>query len=749
MLRLARYLKPYIPLIVIAFVLLFVQAMADLALPNYMSNIVNNGIQQGGIDSSVPEAIRKGTMDKITLFMSGDERGQVLGKYILVDETSTGFEERLKDYPLLEKEAVYILKDTGRNEIESMNSIIGKAFLAVSGVEKMAENLSGADAAVMLEGFDLPELPGDMTDEKLFEILSTLPEEKLSMIRGTISAQFENMDESMIIQSSAGLVRAEYDALGMDTGKIQGRYILRTGLLMLLISLLAAACTVIVGYLSSKTAAGLSRDLRKKLFDRVQDFSNIEFDKFSTASLITRSTNDITQIQMLVIILIRMVSYAPIMGIGGIIRALEKSASMSWMIAVAVIVVICLVITVFSVTLPRFKKMQNLIDRLNLVMRENLSGIMVIRAFNNQEFEENRFDRANSDLTGTSLFINRVMVTMFPVMMLLMNGFSLLIIWTGSHQVAQSGMRVGDMMAFMQYAILVITSFLMLSIMFIMIPRASVSAGRVAEVLETEPVIHDPGHPKRFGNKTRGLVEFRNVSFRYPGAEEDVLHDIDFTAKPGLTTAIIGSTGSGKSTIAGLLLRFYDISMGRILVDGMDIREVSRYDLRSRIGYVPQKSFLFSGTIGSNLSYADENAGEGILRKASEVAQALDFIDAKTEKFDAEISQGGRNVSGGQSQRLSIARALVKNPEILILDDCFSALDFRTDRALRKAIKDQYGDRTIIVIAQRVGTVMNAEQIIAIDDGRIAGMGNHSELMKSCDVYREIALSQLSREELA
>ncbi|MCJ7727091.1 MAG: ABC transporter ATP-binding protein/permease, partial [Actinobacteria bacterium] len=521
-----------------------------------------------------------------------------------------------------------------------------------------------------------------------------------------------------------------------------------TGLLMLLLSLLSAASTVAVGYLSARTAAGLSRNLRKKVFNKVESFSNAEFDKFSTASLITRSTNDITQIQMLVIILIRIVFYAPILGIGGIIRALGKSTSMSWIIAVAIVTLVSLIIVVFSIALPKFKIIQNLIDRLSLVTRENLSGMMVIRAFNTQKFEEDRFDRANIDLTKTNLFINRVMVSMMPVMMLLMNGLSLLIIWIGAHQVAQSNMQVGDMMAFLQYAMLIVMAFLMMSIMFIMVPRASVSAGRVADVLETESTIDDPQDAKHFDNSTNGVVEFRNVSFRYPGAEENVLCDINFTTKPGQTTAFIGPTGSGKSTLVNLILRFYDISEGQILIDGIDIREVKQYDLRDKIGYVPQKSILFSGTIESNLRYADENASEEKLRTAAKVAQALDFINEKPESFNTEISQGGKNVSGGQNQRLSIARALVKDPEILILDDCFSSLDFKTDAALRKALKSYSGQSTILIVAQRVGTVMNAEQIIVLDDGKIVGKGTHKELIENCDTYKEIALSQFSKEEL-
>ncbi len=749
MIRLARYLKPFIPIILIAIVLLFVQAMADLALPDYMSRIVDNGIQQGGIENAVPEAIRQSEMNKLIIFMDASDKTEVLDDYTLVDNNSPDYEKYLKDYPLLEKEPIYVLSKINQDEINKINPILGKAFLAVAGIKQILADPSKAAAAGSQLGIDLSKLPEGITEDQLFAMITGLPADQLSKIRSAISEQFEALGEKMIIQMSVGSVKAEYSAIGINTSKIQSDYILHTGLLMLLITLLSAGCAVSVGYFSARTAAGLSRNLREKVFDKVENFSNTEFDKFSTASLITRSTNDITQIQMLVIIMIRMVFYAPIMGIGGIIRALGKSTSMSWIIAVVIIVLISLILVVFSITMPRFKIMQKLIDRLNLVMREDLSGMMVIRAFNRQKFEEKRFDDTNKNLTGTSLFINRVMVTMMPFIMLLMNGLSLLIIWIGSHQVAQSRMQVGDMMAFLQYAILIVMAFLMLSIMFIMIPRASVSAGRVAKVLEMESVINDPRSPKKFGDSASGVVEFKNVSFRYPAAEEDVLHDISFNAKPGQTTAIIGPTGSGKSTVASLILRFYDVSSGRILIDNIDIREVTQYDLRNKIGYIPQKSVLFSGTIESNLRYADENASDQQLKDAAEVAQAMDFISEKPQGFDSEISQGGKNVSGGQNQRLSIARALVKNPDILILDDCFSALDFRTDRALRSALKTYSKKSTIIIVAQRVGTVMNADQIVVLDDGKIAGKGTHKELMESCETYREIALSQLSKEELA
>ena len=749
MIKLAKYLKPFIPLILIAIVLLFVQAMADLSLPDYMSNIVNNGIQQGGIVNTVPDAIRQSEMNKLVIFMSPENKAEIIKDYKLIDKNSSEYDKYLKDYPQLGKEPVYVLNKINTQEINKINPVMGRAFVAVSGIKKIISNPSEAASAGKMLGIDLSKIPAGATQDQIFSMLANLPSDQIQKIQSAIDKQFGTLGDKLIIQMAIVSVKAEYSALGMNTNSIQNNYILRTGLIMLLLTLLSAASTVAVGYFAARTAGGLSRDLRKKVFDKVENFSNAEFDKFSTASLITRSTNDITQIQMLVIMLMRIVLYAPILGIGGIFRALAKSTSMSWIIAVAIIVLLSIILVVFSIALPRFRIIQKLIDRLSLVTRENLSGMMVIRAFNTQKFEEDRFDRANIDLTSTNLFINRLMVIMMPVMMLIMNGLSLLIIWVGAHQVAQSSMQVGDMMAFLQYAMMIVMAFLMMSIMFIMVPRASVSAGRVAEVLESSSIINDPKDAKQFDSTLNGVVEFKNVSFRYPGAEEDVLHDVSFTTNPGQTTAFIGSTGSGKSTIVNLILRFYDVTGGNILVDGADAKEVTQYELRNKIGYVPQQSILFSGTIESNLRYADENASDEKIRSAAEIAQAMEFINEKPEGFNTEISQGGKNVSGGQNQRLSIARALVKNPEILILDDCFSALDFKTDKALRKALKTYSRQGTIIIVAQRVGTVRNAEQIIVLDDGKIAGKGTHKELMESCDTYREIALSQFSKEELA
>jgi ATP-binding cassette subfamily B protein len=746
MLRLAKYLKPFIPLILVAIVLLFIQAMADLSLPDYMAHIVNNGIQQGGVENAVPTAIRQSEMTKVIMFMSADEKAQVLGAYTLVDKNSSGYDQYVKDYPALTNEPIYVLNNVNTAEIDRLNPIMGKAFLVVSSIEQAMADPSKAAAMAQSSGFDLSKLPKG-TD--VFALLSMLPTATRSQMLDTINKKFDALGDSMIVQSAVGAVKTEYAALGVDTGSLQSGYIIRTGILMLLLSLLSGASTVIVGFLSARTAAGLARNLRRDVFRKVESFANTEFDKFSTASLITRSTNDVTQLQMVVILLIRIVCYAPILGIGGVIKATGTDSSMWWIIALAVVALLTLVFVLFSIALPKFRIIQSLTDRLNLVTRENLSGMMVVRAFNTQAFEEKRFDRANQDLTNTNLFVNRAMVSMMPVMMLIMNGLVLLIIWVGAHQVAESAMRVGDMIAFMQYAMQVVMAFLMLSIMFIILPRASVSGDRIADVLETEPSIQDPKQPKRFKEPFIGTIEFRNVSFRYPGAEADVLHDLSFVAQPGQTTAFIGSTGSGKSTLVNLIPRFYDVTDGAILVDGTDIREVTQHDLRDTIGYMPQKATLFSGTVESNLRYAHEMANQDDLNAATDIAQATAFITEKPEGFTTEIAQGGANVSGGQRQRLSIARALVKKAPIYIFDDSFSALDFKTDAALRRALKEKTGSSTVLIVTQRVSTIMNAEQIIVLDEGKIVGKGTHNELMEDCEIYREIAMSQLGMEELA
>ncbi len=741
MVKLSKYLRPFFGLIFLAVLLLFVQAMTDLALPDYMSNIVNKGIQQGGIENAVPKAIRKSHTDKLTIFMSESQRNEVVNSYQLIEKSNEKFGKYVKLYPRLAQEPIFVLKDIDRTKIEELNPIIGKALLTVSGIEQMkAESKTNF---IDINGKQFP------VESDVFTLLKDLPIAQRLQISEEITKRHAILGENMIVQAAIGAVKAEYKALEMNIDKIQNRYIIRTGMIMLLISIISAICIVGVGFLGSRVAAGLSRNLRREVFAKVLSFSKVEMDKFSTASLITRTTNDITQIQMLVVVLIRTFFFAPIMGIGGIIRALDKSSSMSWIIAIAVAALMVLIAGVFIVALPKFKAIQKLVDRLNLVARENLSGIMVIRAFNTQSFEETRFDEANRDLTNTNLFVNRVMAFTFPSMTLIMNFITLLIIWVGAKHIANSSMQIGDMMAFMQYVMQIIFSFLRMSLMFILIPRASVAAQRIAEVLDTETNITDSKDPIKFGDDLNGVVEFKNVSFKYDGAEKYVLKNINFKALPGKTTAIIGSTGSGKTTLVNLIPRFYDVTKGQVLIDGVDVRDVTQFELRDIIGYVPQQSSLFSGTIESNLKYARGNATTSELEEASKTAQAMDFIREKPDGFDSVISQGGTNVSGGQKQRLSIARALVKNPKIYIFDDSFSALDFKTDAALRKALKEKTESSTIILVAQRISTIMRAEQIIVLDRGRIVGKGTHDQLIQNCKTYQEIALSQLTKEELA
>lgn len=745
MLRLTQYLKPYLLLIILAIALLFVQANADLALPDYLSRIVDNGIQQSGVENAVPTATRRSEMDKLALFMSSAEANRVRSAFTLIEPTTPGASQYVSEYPALVSEAIYVRKDLARAEVDALTPIMGKAFVAVSGIEQMIADPAQVQAMAQSLGIDLSELPAGVDPLVLLE---QIPADQRSALTARINEQFAALGENMVNQMAVGRVRAEYQALGVDTGKLQTNYILRTGSLMLLISLLGGACAIAVGYLASKTAAGVARDIRLAAFEKVENFSSAEFDKFSTASLVTRSTNDITQVQMVIFMIIRMVFYAPIIGVGGVIRAIDKSANMWWIIALAVLVLLSLILTVFSISLPKFKIMQSLIDRLNLVTRENLSGMMVIRAFNKQEDEEKRFDMANRDLAETSLFVARVMVTMMPVIMMLMNLLSVGIIWVGAHQVAEANIQVGDMIAFMQYAIQIVFAFLMMSMMFIFLPRAAVSGGRIADVLETDISINDPERPKQFKVPFVPEIEFRDVSFRYPGALDDVLHDISFTAQPGETTAFIGSTGCGKSTVINLIPRFYDVTQGAIYLGGVDIREVRQNELRDKIGYVPQEGTLFSGTIESNLRYADEDASDETLQEAADIAQASEFIVAKPEGFESDIAQGGANVSGGQRQRLAIARALVKKPPIYIFDDSFSALDFKTDAALRRALKEKTDGSMVLIVTQRVATVKNADQIIVLDEGRVVGKGKHQDLMQRCETYQEIAMSQLSKEEL-
>ncbi|MFV1948838.1 MAG: ABC transporter ATP-binding protein, partial [Anaerolineales bacterium] len=741
-----KYLKPYTLLILLSIILLFIQANADLALPDYLSRIVNNGIQQNGVENALPIAIRESEMDKLTLFVGEEDLDLVLSAYQLVSPDSPDADEYLDAFPVLEDQAIYVLQELDQDLEEYLNQVLGKALVAVTGIQQMIDNPTQAGMLGEEFEFDPSRLPPGMD---VFQALAMMPEDQRAGLANTMDEAFSSLGESMINQMAVGAVKVEYEALGMDVGKIQRDYILRTGGTMLLVSLLGGIATVGVGYLASRTAAGAARDIRKEVFKKVESFSSAEFDKFSTASLITRSTNDVTQVQTMIFMFMRMVLFAPIIGVGGVIRAIDKSPNMWWLIALAVLVLVGLIIIVFLAAVPKFKLMQELIDRINLVTRENLSGMMVIRAFNKQDDELSRFDKANRDLTDTGLFVARVMVVMMPLMMLIMNGLSLAIIWVGSHQVAESTMQVGDMMAFMQYAMQIVFAFLMMSMMFIFLPRAFVSGKRIADVLETEIDIQDPVQPKSFPASFQGEIEFRKVSFRYPDAMNDVIHDISFTAHPGETTAFIGSTGCGKSTVINLIPRFYDVTQGSITLDGMDIRDVKQSDLRDQIGFVPQKGTLFSGTIESNLLYADKDATPEVLQEAVEIAQASEFIFANEEGFGAEISQGGTNISGGQKQRLAIARALVKKPPIYIFDDSFSALDFKTDSTLRRELKQKTGDSTVLIVTQRVATVKNADQIIVLDEGRVVGKGTHLELMKTCETYQEIASSQLSKEELS
>ena len=747
MLKLLKEFKPFTLLILIIIGLLFIQAMADLALPDYMSNIVNIGIQQNGIKNAVPEVMKTEEMDKIKIFLNEDERNLVDNSYKLIDKenlTEKEYKNYFKKYPSLEKESLYVLNIDSKEDIERMDSFLAKAILVVLGIEK--GSLQGINFQQDMESLyaNIPE----GTDP--FMILANLPKEQLELMKEKIDEGFKDIPQTIIEQSAINHIKDQYESIGVNIRKTQSNYIIYIGGIMLLIALLGMLASILVGFLSARISASLGRNLRDKVFQKVTSFSNAEFDNFSTASLITRSTNDIQQVQMFMVMMLRMVFYAPILGVGGVIRALDTNVSMAWIVGVGVIAILILVGTLFAIVMPKFKKVQKLVDRVNLVMRESLNGMLVIRAFNTQDFEENKFDNANRDLTKTNLFVSRIMTMMMPTMNIIMNGIILLIVWVGAHEIDRATIQVGDMMAFMQYAMQIIMSFLMLSMVSIILPRASVSAQRIAEVLNEDVTIKEPDNPKKFKDGVKGLIEFEKVSFKYPGAEEYVLKDISFIAKPGETTAFIGSTGSGKSTLINLLPRFYDVTEGRILLDGVDIRDIKLHDLREKIGYVPQKGILFMGTIESNLKYGKnfDTKDEDII-KAIEISQAKEFIEEKEKGLLSEIAQGGTNVSGGQKQRLSIARAIAKKPEVFIFDDSFSALDFKTDAALRKAIGQEIKDRTMLIVAQRINTIMNAENIIVLDQGKIVGMGNHRELLKKCDVYRQIALSQLSEEELA
>jgi ATP-binding cassette subfamily B protein len=745
MTRILKYLKPFWLMLIIAVALLFLQANADLALPDYMSRIVNIGIQQSGVDSPVPQAMRQTTAEHLALFLTAQDQEEVLSHYVRVDSTSPDYDRLLQLYPALKDAPLYALKDNDAATRARLTTLLSKPMLLIYGLDQMARNPAQAATLFPNSGFDLSRLPAGVD---IFTLLKRMPEDQRLGLGASLDERFAAMGgEKALLQAAAHAVLAEYEALGMDTVAIQNAYILRVGGQMLLIALLGAVATITVGLLGSQIAAGLARNLRRVLFEKVMRFSGAEFEHFSTASLITRATNDITQVQNVMGIMVRMVFYAPIIGVGGIIRAVGKSPSMWWTIALAVGLLLVMIITAFSIALPKFRIIQSLVDRLNLVARENLTGMMVVRSFDREQHEEKRFDLANRDLTSTNLFVNRLFVVMMPFMMLIMNGATLLILWVGAHQVAQAQMQVGDMMAFMQYAMQIVFAFLMLSMLFIMFPRADVSANRIADVLEMPVSVADVAQPTHFPASFRPTIEFRNVSFRYPGAEDDVLHSISFAIEPGQTVGIMGTTGSGKSTVVNLIPRFFDVTDGEILMDGVNLREVALRELRDKIGYVPQRSNLFTGTIESNLRYADENAAGETLQLALQIAQGADFVRERAEGMQADVSQGGVNFSGGQKQRLSIARALVKRAPIYIFDDSFSALDYKTDARLRQALVRHLRGSTVLIVSQRVATIKNADQILVLDEGRLIGQGTHEALMRTNEIYREIALSQLKQQE--
>lgn len=693
--------------------LLIVQAAGDLTLPDYTSKIVNVGIQNGGIENVAPEVIRKSEMDNLLIFTEDDNK--ILASYEEISKENLEndeYEKLVKKYPALENETLYKIKKISNSEQDELNSIMAKPLMMLSVTRQM-------------------------------------PKEQLVKTLETVNKKLDDMQDSILEQAAIQEVKNEYKAIGMNTDSIQNQYIIMAGLKMLGISLIIMISAISIMCLSARVAARLAKTLREKVFKKVLRFSNKEFSEYSTASLITRSTNDIQQIQGLIAILFRVLVYAPIIGIGGFLRVLNQSDnSMAWIIGVAIIAILFVVATLFIIAMPRFKKLQQLIDKLNLVAREILTGLPVIRAFNTEKKEEKRFDKANIDLTKTNLFVNRAMSFMMPILMLIMNGISLLIVWVGAHGIDNGTMQVGNMMAFIQYTMQIVMSFLMISMVSIMLPRASVSANRINEIIETDEAIKDSKEPKKLNPNKKGLVEFKNVSFRYPDSDEEVLSDISFTAEPGKTTAIIGSTGSGKSTVVNLIPRFYDVTSGNLLIDGVDIKDISNKDLRKIIGFVPQKGILFSGTIESNIKYGNPEMSDKQMIEAAQIAQATEFIESKPEKYQEPIAQGGSNVSGGQKQRLSIARAIAIDPEILVFDDSFSALDFKTDSILRAELAKKTQDKTVIIVAQRINTILNADQIIVLEDGKVVGKGTHEELIKTNETYKQIALSQLSAEEL-
>lgn len=712
-------------------IVLFIQAYCDLSLPAYTSDIVNVGIQQGGIEDQVPEAIAADEMNRLLLFVPSEDIDTVLDAYEEDDGT-------------YDSEAYVLKEDISDEDIGILEDILAYPMMMTAGFE------SGSDMTAQIEEQLEAYLPdGAVTEDMtVFDILQMMSEDQRDALLTAMKEQMGDMSDMILDQAAVSYVGTVYENLGMDVDEIQIQYLLKTGGKMAGLAFLGMAASILVGFMASWVGAAAGRDLRGRVFHKVVGFSNNEFDRFSTASLITRSTNDIQQIQLMIVMLLRIVLYAPILAIGGIIQVFRTNVSMSWIIGLAVALIGMVILVLFLVAMPKFRIMQTLVDKVNLVMREILTGLSVIRAFSTQKYEEERFDKANRELTRTNLFVNRAMTFMMPVMMLVMNGISVLIMWNGAHGIDNGEMQVGDMMAFIQYTMQIIMGFLMLCMLSIMLPRAAVAADRVQEVLDSKTVIFDPDQPEKFSENEKGLLVFDHVSFRYPGADEDVIRDISFTARPGETTAIIGSTGSGKSTLVNLIPRFYDVTEGSITLDGVDIRRVSQHELREKLGYVPQKGVLFSGDIASNIMFGNPDGSEEEMVEAAEIAQATEFIDRKPDGYNSPIAQGGSNVSGGQKQRLSIARAIAKHPEVFIFDDSFSALDFKTDVTLRKALKRRTKNSTVLIVAQRISTILNADRIIVLDDGRIAGMGTHQDLLKTCEVYRQIAVSQLSESEL-
>lgn len=717
--KVMKYLKKSTGYIVLIVALLFLQAYCDLSLPDYTSKIVNVGIQQQGIEDGVPEKIRVSTMEQLETLMEEKERKRIEDQY--------------------EKDGeIYVLKkDVSREEREGLDQIFCKPMLVLSALTS-----EGEESQEIRTQMGIPEGVNPV------EILNQMPEEQRKKMTEELDGKLTDMPESILSQSAVAFVRGEYEAMGEDVDGIQMRYISLSGLRMLLMALVIMLASICVTYLSARVAALMGHDMRNAVYRKVMGFSSNEYHKFSTASLITRCTNDVQQVQMTMAMMFRVVLYAPILGIGGVIRVLQTDASMTWILGVAVALILLVIVVLFQIAMPKFTKLQTLIDRLNLVTREILTGISVIRAFSREKHEEERFEKANMDLTKTNLFVNRCMTFMMPTMMLIMNGISVLILYNGSYAVDNGTMQVGNVMAFIQYAMQIIMSFLMITAMSIMLPRANVAALRIGEVLDTEETIRDPETPVSKKTEQKGTVEFDHVSFAYPDAGENVLTDISFCVKPGQTVAVIGSTGSGKSTLLNLIPRFYDVTEGSVRVDGVDVRKMSQKELRDCLGYVPQKGVLFSGTIDSNIRYGKTDISTEEVETAAKVAQAAEFIEAKDRTYQSSISQGGTNVSGGQKQRLSIARAIAKKPEIFLFDDSFSALDFKTDRALRQQLKEHTKEATTIIVAQRISTILHADQILVLDEGKMAGIGTHKELLKHCEVYRQIAMSQLSEEEL-